>query len=153
MMTLLPIRQTIEENTQFLQHPDSEPGLTMTIEFFNRIGYTPPWIGYFVQQNDTFVGSAGFKGKPKEGRVEIAYGVFPHFQNLGIGAEICRQLVLLALETDPTVIVTARTLPEENYSTRILRKNNFDFSGDVWDDEDGTVWEWEYKGTIPVINL
>jgi ribosomal-protein-alanine N-acetyltransferase len=53
MMTLLPIQPTIQENTQFLQYPDSEPGLTMTIEFFNRIGYTPPWIGYFVQQNDT----------------------------------------------------------------------------------------------------
>jgi RimJ/RimL family protein N-acetyltransferase len=77
--------------------------------------------------HDTLVGSAAFKGKPKEGRVEIAYGVFPHYQNQGIGTEICGQLVLLALETDPTVIVTARTLPEENYSTRILRKNNFAF--------------------------
>jgi hypothetical protein len=40
----------------------------------------------------------------------------------------------------------ARTLPEENYSTKILRKNGFEWQGIVVDDDDGDVWEWEFKG-------
>ena len=149
-MKLIPIHQTLEENDQFLNHPDLELALPMTIEFFDKIGYNPPWIGYVAQLDDTLVGSAAFKGKPKNGRVEIAYGVFPQYQQKGIGTEICKQLVSLALQTDPMVTVMARTLPEPNYSTRILKKNNFVYLGTVWDDEDGMVWEWEYKSAIPI---
>ncbi|GAB4018701.1 GNAT family N-acetyltransferase [Spirosoma koreense] len=146
-MQLLPIHPTLAENDRFSTLPDVEPALSMTVEFFERIGYTLPWVGYFVQQDDKLVGSAGFKGKPKGGRVEIAYGVFPPYQHQGIGTEICRQLVLLARQTDPNVTITARTLPEENYSTHILTKNGFVLLGTVWDDEDGDVWEWEYRGS------
>jgi len=35
-------------------------------------------------------------------------------------------------------------LPEESYSTRILKKNGFVHLGTIWDDDDGDVWEWEY---------
>jgi hypothetical protein len=35
-------------------------------------------------------------------------------------------------------------LPEENFSTKILKKNGFKFSGVVNDAEDGDVWEWIY---------
>lgn len=144
-MKLIPIQQTLQENTQFLNHADIEPGLSMTVDYFNKIGYEPPWIGYFAQLDDTLVGSAAFKGKPKNGRVEIAYGTFDSYQRQGIGTEICRQLVLLAQQADPDVIITARTLPEENYSTCILRKNGFVCQGTVWDDDDGNVWEWKYQ--------
>jgi len=49
------------------------------------------------------------------------------------------------LAKDRSVRITARTLPEKNYSTRILEKNNFVLLGFVTDPEDGEVWEWEYK--------
>lgn len=145
MIQLLPIHKTLSENQHFLAYPDCEPGLAMTVSFFNRVGYTPPWIGYFAELDGNLVGSCAFKGKPKGGRVEIAYGTFPAYQHQGIGAELCRQLVQLALTTDPTITVTARTLPEESYSTRILRKNGFVCLGTVWEEEDGDVWEWMYK--------
>ncbi|GAB3694421.1 hypothetical protein GCM10027592_15310 [Spirosoma flavus] len=147
-MKLLPIYKTLIENDHLLNEPDLDVMLPMTIEFFDRIGYEPPWIGYVADLNGTLVGSAAFKGKPKDGRVEIAYGVFSQFQQKGIGTEICRQLVRLALQTDASVIVTARTLPEPNYSTRILKKNNFVLLGTVYDEEDGDVWEWEYRGSV-----
>ena len=144
-MILFPIHQTLQENTRFLTNPDCESGLSMTIEFFNKIGYNPPWIGYYAQVDGKLVAGGAFKGKPKNGRVEIAYGTFPQFQQQGMGAELCRQLVELALKTDPTVTVTARTLPEASYSTRILQKNGFECTGTIWDEDDGDVWEWEYK--------
>lgn len=144
-MKLLPIQPTLAENAQFLTVEAIEPGLQMTIDFFNQIGYNPPWIGYVVQLDNNLVGNAAFKGKPTDGRVEIAYGVFPQYQQRGIGTEIARQLTDLALQTDPTVTVTAQTLPEENFSTRILRKIGFVRTGTAWDDEEGEVWEWTYQ--------
>ena len=88
---------------------------------------------------------AVFKKNPQEGLVEIAYGTFAQYQNQGIASEMCRQLVALTLETDLSLKITAHTLPEENYSTRILRKNGFELSGTIWDEEDGNIWEWVYK--------
>ncbi len=144
-MELLPVSKTLADNERFINEPACHPGLDMTIDFFDRIGYNPPWIGYFVLEQGRLVGAAAFKGRIGTGPVEVAYATFDAYQNQGIGREICRQLVLLALATDPTVRITARTLPEENYSTRILRKNGFVCLGTIWDDEDGEVWEWEYE--------
>ena len=91
------------------------------------------------------VGSAAFKGPPKDGVVEIAYGTFEPYRQTGIGTEICKLLVELALKTDPAIRITARTLPQQNFSTKILETNGFEFSGMVNDPEDGDVWEWVYK--------
>ena len=70
------------------------------------------------------------------------------YRQQGVGTRICKQLVELSLATDASVRITARTLPEKNYSTRILEKNNFVLLGFVTDPEDGEVWEWEYKNKI-----
>lgn len=144
-MKLLPIKRTFEENLTFKDDPNCKDSLMMIIDFFNKIGYNPPWIGYYAEKDGQLVGSAAFKGISNDKTVEVAYGVFPMFQSQGIGAEIGRQLVLLALETDPLVKITARTLPEENHSAKILRKNGFELMGLIWDEEDGDVWEWVYK--------
>ncbi|GAB3031282.1 GNAT family N-acetyltransferase [Spirosoma pulveris] len=148
-MELLPIRPSLQENQPFIEHPDCKEALSMTIDYFNRIGYVPPWIGYFAQLENELVGSAGFKGAPGEGKVEIAYGTFPAYQRQGVGSQICYQLVQLALQTDPEIRITARTVEPDNYSARILKKNHFFCTGPVWDEEDGTVWIWEYQSTIP----
>lgn len=116
----------------------------MTIDFFKKVGYEPPWISYYVQGNDVLMGCAAFKGAPQNGIVEIAYGTFEPYRQKGVGTQICKLLVELALKTDPAVTITARTLPEKNFSTRILGKNGFLFSGVVNDPEDGEVWEWVY---------
>lgn len=144
-MELLPIKKTEAENIAFIEHPDCRESIYMSMEFYNKIGFEPPWIGYYAQVQGRLVGAAAFKGKPRDGKVEIAYGTFPQYQQQGIGAEMCRQLVLLSLKTDSSIRITARTLPEENYSTKILKKNGFELLGTIWDEEDGNVWEWEYK--------
>jgi [ribosomal protein S5]-alanine N-acetyltransferase len=143
---LRPIQPTLEENAEFLSRLENKEILDMTIKFYARIGYSVPWIGYFAVIDGAIVGSAGFKGRPMLGRVEIAYGTFPAFQSRGIGTEICKLLLEIALATDPSVVVTARTLRKESHSTKILRKNGFVKKGTVVDPEDGKVWEWEYAG-------
>lgn len=148
MIQLLPIQQTLEENAAFANNPDCKETLQMTIDFFNRIGYEPPWTGYYASIDGKLVGSAAYKGKPVNNKIEIAYGTMPQHQNKGIGTAICKVLVELALQNDANLIITARTLPENNYSTKILKKNHFKLLGTVIDAEDGEVWEWEYEKNV-----
>ncbi len=147
-MEFFPISLDKRLNSEFETHPDCKEILQVSIDFFSKVGYELPWIGYYVKLNNEFVGSAAFKGKPKDNKVEIAYGTFKQYQGKGIGTKICRHLVMISLETDPGIIITARTLTEENASVSILKKNGFILSGTVWDQEDGYVWEWVYEGNV-----
>ena len=147
-MTLLPIKQTLEENEAFANNPLCKKTLNMCIEFYKKVGFTPPWICYYVEEDGELNGNAAFKGKPINNAVEIAYGTMEKHRQKRIGTKICKQLVELSLATDPSVRITARTLPENNFSTKILQKNSFVLLGMVTDPEDGEVWEWEYQGKI-----
>lgn len=144
MIDLLPIGRTLEENQEFADNSDCREILNMTIEYHSRIGYEPPWIGYFARKGQLLYGAGGFKGAPFKGKVEIAYGTFDRFRSQGIGTEICGKLVEVSRLADPSILITARTLPEKSHSTRILEKNGFQFAGVVEDIDDGEVWEWHY---------
>lgn len=144
-MELIPVLEHAEDNIALTNNPLCKDTIYMSIDFYKKVGFNPPWICYYVSENGDLVGCAAFKGKPVNGQIEIAYGTFEKFRNQGVGTKICRILVDLSLRTDPEIRITARTLPENNYSTRILQKNKFQFSGNVTDPEDGDVWEWEYK--------
>ncbi|MGZ8537921.1 MAG: GNAT family N-acetyltransferase [Flavisolibacter sp.] len=145
-MQFLPIDIDESKNLQFSYHPECLQVLNVYPGYYNRVGYNKPWIGYFATiDGKEIIGCGGFKGKPKEGKVEVAYGTFKNHERKGFGTEICRQLVLLSLQSDPTIRITARTLMENNASTQILKKNGFKFNGIVFDEEDGDVWEWELK--------
>ncbi len=145
MIELIAIKQTWEENSAFELTADCREIILNTVEYYKTIGFVPPWIGYLANSDGKFVGGAGFKGQPVKNKIEIAYGTFPLYSQQGIGTEMCRLLVLLAQSADPAIIITARTLPEYNYSTKILQTNNFKLTGTIWDKDDGDVWEWEYE--------
>jgi RimJ/RimL family protein N-acetyltransferase len=144
-MELLPINQNPDENSEFISNPLCQDTIYLTIDFYKIVGFKPPWIGYLAKLDGILVGNAGYKGQPINGVVEIAYGTFEGYRKHGIGAEICKALVDLALKTDASIKIRARTLPGKNFSNRILEKNNFEFIGTVNDPEDGDVWEWEFK--------
>ncbi len=144
-MELVPVNEHLEENPEFANNPLLQESLHMSIDFYKKVGFTPPWICYYVKQDGQLVGCAGIKGKPVNGAIEIAYGTFESFRNQGVGTGICKILVDLSLNTDSSIRITARTLAEDNFSTKILKKNKFKFVGDVYDPEDGNLWEWEYQ--------
>ena len=145
-MQLLPIDIDESQNIKFRNNPECLEVLTVYPDFYQRIGFNKPWIGYFATFNgQEIIGVGGFKGKPKEGKVELAYGTFKEYQGRGVGTEICRQLVKLTLQTNPALRITARTLQDGFASMAILKKNGFECLGIVEDEEDGAVLEWEYK--------
>jgi ribosomal-protein-alanine N-acetyltransferase len=111
-------------------------------ELYAREGRRPPWIGYLALDGTEAVGTCGFKAPPCGGRVEIAYYTYPAHERRGYGSAMARALLEKARGEDPAVVVTARTLPQECASTRILTNAGFNFEGELVDPEDGTVWSW-----------
>jgi ribosomal-protein-alanine N-acetyltransferase len=118
-----------------------------TKHLYHAVGYEPPWIGYLAIENGNCVGSCGFKSPPQNNRVEIAYFTFPGHESRGIATRMASELIGLALDKMPAVIVAAQTLPEENASTSILKKLRFRLVGTVEHPEDGLVWEWQLSDT------
>jgi ribosomal-protein-alanine N-acetyltransferase len=142
-MQLLPIDIDDTKNNRFRDTPACRDLLDVYAEYYQLNGYNPPWIGYFAVSNaGEPVGAGGYKGMPKEGKVEIAYTTFNGYEGQGIGTEICRQLVLLSLQTNSSIQITARTLPDGESSKHILARNGFTCRGTIHDDEDGEVLEW-----------
>lgn len=143
-MQLIPIDTDETRNLKFRGNHECIAVLDVYPDYYRKVGFNKPWIGYFATMDgNEIMGTAGYKGKPKNGKVEIAYGTFKKYEGRGIGTEICRQLVLLALQSDPDVRITARTLQDGHASMAILKKNGFECMGIVWDEEDGDVLEWE----------
>ena len=114
-------------------------------EYYPKIGFNKPWVGYFVFKHNIVVGAGGFTGQPKDGKVEIAYGTFKEFEGQGIASFACKELIAISKRTDPTIIITAKTAPEYNASTKILHNNGFTFSEIVQDEGIGDAWLWTLK--------
>jgi [ribosomal protein S5]-alanine N-acetyltransferase len=113
-----------------------------TAELYARTGFEEPWIGYLALADNTPVGTCGYKGKPLDRRVEIAYFTFPEVEGRGYASAMAAQLVAIAREHDSSVVVAAQTLPERNASHRVLEKLGFRHVDTIDHPEDGTVWEW-----------
>jgi RimJ/RimL family protein N-acetyltransferase len=113
-----------------------------TADLYAKAGFEEPWIVYLALADETPVGTCGYKGKPQDGRIEIAYFTFSEFEGYGYASAMTARLVKIAWEHDPSVVVAAQTLPERNASHRILEKLGFRYVDTIDHPEDGMVWEW-----------
>jgi [ribosomal protein S5]-alanine N-acetyltransferase len=145
MLQLQPIWIDEDPAQEMYANPDCQELFKSYPSYYSKAGYDPPWIGYFVIRDHTVVGAGGFTGKPRDGKVEIAYGTFKDYEGQGISSFTCRQLVEIAKAADPSLTITAKTAPEENASTAILKKNGFVYTGVVQDDDIGEAWGWTYR--------
>jgi RimJ/RimL family protein N-acetyltransferase len=113
---------------------------------YAREGFIEPWVGYLALLDNSYVGMCAFKAPPTSNRVEIACHTFPEFEGRGIATQMAAELVTLARQAEPAVIIAAQTLPEKNASTAVLEKNGFELVGEVEHPDDGVVWEWRHRG-------
>lgn len=101
-----------------------------------------PWGTHlFFDEDGALVGFGGFKGEPRDGRVELGYAVAPARQGCGIATSVVEQLVDRAYAAGVHV-VRAHTRAEENASTAVLRKCGFARTGQVHEPA-GDIWQWE----------
>jgi [ribosomal protein S5]-alanine N-acetyltransferase len=112
-------------------------------EHHRKVGYSPPWTGYVLRCDDTYVGGGAFVTPPENGRVEIAYFTLPAHEGRGFGRTTAALLVDLARRLDPSLALWAKTLPEVGASTAILRGLGFRHVGSTEDHEIGEAWAWE----------
>lgn len=144
-MELRIIERNLDKSDCLYSSDDCQMLLKSYDEYYQTIGFNKPWVGYFVMSQNKIVGSCGFTGKPQEGKVEIAYWTFKAFEGQGIASFSCQELVSISRKTDSTLLITAKTAPEYNASTKILQNNGFQYTGIVQDHEIGDAWLW----TIP----
>ncbi len=119
--------------------------LTQTFDLLTRDPRPDPWGCYLAEADGETVGTCTFKSAPGEGgEVELAYMAFPAFERRGHATAMAAELARIALEAG-TPLVIAHTLPEENASSRALRRNGFHHVGETVDPEDDLVWRWEKR--------
>jgi RimJ/RimL family protein N-acetyltransferase len=99
--------------------------------------WSSPWL--IVLDGDV-VGMVGFKGAPKDGSIEVGYGVVPSVQRQGVATAALTRL-LERLE-DPTLIVQADTAAWNVASQRVLQHLGFVEVGRRSSLEDGELIEW-----------
>ena len=126
--------------------PDTVAGYAAACaELYARVGFEPPWVSYLVADGQTIVGGAAFVGPVNEGSVEIAYYTLPQHEGRGVASFAATALVAIAQASPERPVITAKTLPETNASTRILTRLGFVRAGSVQDDDIGEAWFWRLE--------
>ena len=105
-----------------------EPAIRFTLE---RLAEGPDqarwWLHFVVLMGETppLVGTAGFKGAPVAGTVEVGYSIVTEHQRRGYATEATEALVAHAFLDRSVNRVIAETLPELRPSIGVLEKCGF----------------------------
>ena len=113
--------------------------LEYTLNWLRTPGNDLAWGMHFILLSDprTLVGVVGYKGMPKEGMVEVGYGVVGEHQRRGFATEATRALVDNAFKSPKVTRVIAETLPHLAPSIGVLDKCGFAYIGAG--SEDGVI--------------
>ncbi len=141
-MELKTIELNVDQSKEIYASTNCQQLINSMNNYYPKIGFNKPWVGYFAFKDNQVVGTGGFTGQPKHGTVEIAYWTFQEFEGQGVASFVCKELITIAKATQPGIIITAKTAPEHNASTKILQNNRFTFTEIVRDDEIGDAWLW-----------
>ena len=87
------------------------------------------------------IGSIGFKSAPKDGVVEIGYGIAQAARGRGYATQAVRQIAAVAFATGKVEVVRAETVLDNYASQRVLKKAGFVHYG-AGRDDDGPVMLW-----------
>ena len=140
---ILKVLNIHEDRTQdIFASPQCQEMFSIYDDYYPKVGFNLPWVGYWIIRENQVVGVGGFVSKPVDGEVEIAYGTFKDFEGQGVSSFTCSALVSISKNFDSKIRITAKTSPEPNASTKILMKNGFEYSKVVQDHEIGDAWFW-----------
>jgi RimJ/RimL family protein N-acetyltransferase len=102
--------------------------------FLEWIEAAPDQVGWYVwygviespaTEPDILAASAGFKGPPQDGTVEIGYSVLPRFQGHGYATEMGRALIDWAFAQPGAARIVAETTEDNIPSVRLLSRLGF----------------------------
>lgn len=93
------------------------------------------------------IGLLGTKHAPKQGRVEIGYGLTEAGRGQGYATEAVGTLLEHLRGWPDVQTVLAETLPDNQPSIRVLEKNGFTLTGRRQDSAEGELMCWAYPLT------
>ncbi|MDA8046992.1 MAG: GNAT family N-acetyltransferase [Actinomycetota bacterium] len=79
-----------------------------------------PFGYYQIMIGGRVVGGIGFHGPPREGLVEIGYGVVPSVRGQGVASEALRMILEVAAGFEQVKRVCGRTTPDNVASQRVM---------------------------------
>lgn len=95
------------------------------------------------------VGSACYKSAPRDGRIEIGYGISALRRHRGLATTAARLMIDEAFRSGAVEEVRATVRPDNTASRRVLEKAGFTICGTDIDDEEGPVEVWCRKRPQP----
>ena len=106
--------------------------LQWTLRWLSEPSNDPRWGFHWVvlRAPRTLVGVVGYKGMPKDGSVEVGYGVVAEHRRQGYATEATRALVDQAFASPDVTRVLAETLPGLMPSIGVLEKLGFTLIGE-----------------------
>jgi len=121
--------------------PDSWPpeyldegALQYTLDRLVESPESANWWAYFVVRAEpappTLIGCVGYKGLPREGAVEVGYGIVADQRRQGYATEATAALIDRAFEYPGVDRVLAETLPELVGSVGVMQRCGMRFIGE-----------------------
>lgn len=157
MMTRDSIGQIAEGKLPCMEGVTVEVGALPPRQVAQRIvaalehGTLAEWcVSYLVIEKEArrVVACCNFKGSPKDGCVEIGYGVSPAHWGKGIGTHAALFLVGLAKKSLLVEVVVAYISPDNHASQRIASRLGFVNTGNVIDSGGEKLVEWALRTAI-----
>jgi RimJ/RimL family protein N-acetyltransferase len=114
-------------------------------------GTLPEWCLPYLVIDPTsrkIVGGCGFKGNPREGVVEIGYGIAPSHWRKGIGSSAVAFLVKIARLNPSVEEVTALISPANIASQKLVARLGFLAQGLLADSDGEVLVKWSLRIAI-----
>ncbi|MBV9660347.1 MAG: GNAT family N-acetyltransferase [Acidimicrobiales bacterium] len=92
-------------------------------------GRSNPFGYYQIMLDGSVVGGIGFHGPPRDGVVEIGYGVVPSIRGRGVATDALRLILKLAAGMDDVRRVCGRTSPDNVASQHVMLAAGMHFAG------------------------
>ena len=109
-------------------------------ERYQAAGYKRPWISFLAFEKGACVGTCGFNGAPKDGKVEIFYLPFPGTPP-EVPLDMVRKIIEILHFNDRNAVMVTRTLAVENEFVQFLKE--LGLTHQVVNDSQGNqIWEW-----------
>lgn len=100
---------------------DAQENLVWMIESGARLAGALSWY-MVLREKHLLVGFVGFKGPPRDGRVDIGYAVLDAHQRQGYASEAVRALTHWAFLDTRVQRIVAETMPDLTASIRVIEK-------------------------------
>ncbi len=134
------------QEPRYLSLPDTPVAPTAVLEMLAGIA-SSVWISFLpaswlIIENDEVVGLCSITRPPRQGVIDIGYGVAPSRQGRGAAGRAIAEIIVWAKCRADVLALTGETSTANVASQRVLLRNGFVRIGERVDDEDGPLICW-----------